>query len=169
MQLTSSRATLDFKPLNWLSTMFPYIYIHDIENVSFDDNQHVPDEVKSRRLFWNSSHHPLTLFPNRPHDECVAILCSKRPETKCVKASSHQKDVRQQQRKTKRGALEPPSPQRQEVSDVDHHVSSFLCLKATRCRNWPFVQFGALPYSFWVQHHCHKYRSQVCYTLSELK
>ena len=30
-----------------------------------------------------------------------------------------------------------------------------------------FVWFGA-PYSFWVQHHCHKYKSEVCSNLSDL-
>ena len=39
--------------------------------------------------------------------------------------------------------------------------SSIKQLKATLCRNWHFVRFGA-PHSFWVHHHCFKYKSQLC-------
>ena len=39
----------------------------------------------------------------------------------------------------------------------DHNV--------TLCRNWYFVWFGN-PHSFWVQHHCHEHKSQVCKPLS---
>ena len=39
--------------------------------------------------------------------------------------------------------------------------------KATLCRIWYFVWFGA-PYRFRVQRHCLKHRSQVCHNLSDV-
>ena len=44
-------------------------------------------------------------------------------------------------------------------------INSVL-VKATLCRNLHFVHFGASQ-SSWVRHHCHKYKSLVCYSLTE--
>ena len=52
------------------------------------------------------------------------------------------------------------------IYSVVEHISCALVIAAL-CRNCHVVGFGA-PHSFLVQHHCHKYKSQVCNSLLDV-